>query len=254
MDIEHAAQAIWREMQRGRHLPAEWIGRMNMVEAYAVQLAIMRRFVQQGDRQAGWKVGLTTAAMRAQHGLSEPSFGYLLGSAHLKSGVRLQFDSLIAPAIENELCLTLGERLHGPGVTFGQAQSAIAGVEPALEIAEVRGDFKADIALSATDNAQQKAFVTGASSPFRAGDALDQAKVEVYFNGRERAVAMGAEVLGNPVNSVVWLANKLAEYGVALESGMRVMTGSFTRQFPISRGDVVSSRFRPFGVVEATFE
>ena len=254
MDIEYAAQALWREMKRKRYLPPEWVGKLTMVEAYAVQLAILRKYVAEGDAQAGWKVGLTSNAMRAQQGMAEPCFGFLLRSGHLQSGVRLKFDELIAPGIENELCLTLGETLRGPGVTYDRARSAIASVAPALEIAEVRGDFKADMPLSMADNAQQKAFVTGVPCAFGVDDALDQARVEVYFNGRQRAVAMGAEVMGNPVHSVVWLANKLSEYGVVLESEMRIMSGSFTQQFAARRGDAVLSRFTPFGVVEVGFD
>jgi 2-keto-4-pentenoate hydratase len=254
MDIEYAAQALWHEMKRNRHLPPEWVGKLSMVEAYAVQHAIMRKFIAEGDSQAGWKVGLTSAAMRAQSGIAEPSMGFLLRSGHLQSGVHLRFDELMAPAIESELCLTMGDTLQGPGVTAEMARHAIAVVEPALEIAEVRGDFRADACLSAADNAQQKAFVTGAPSPFHADDALDQASVDVFFNGLRRASAMGAEVMGHPVHSVVWLANKLAEYDLALEAGMRVMSGSFTRQFAITRCDAVSSRFRPYGLVEVTFD
>lgn len=250
MDIEAAAQSIWQEMQGGRHLPAQWRGRLELAQAYAVQLAILRRRVQAGDTQAGWKVGLTSAAMRAQQGLSEPCFGYLLGSAHLRSGVRMKFHDLTAPAFENELCLTLGERLRGPGVTFEMARAAIAAVEPALEIIEARGDFRADMALSLTDNAQQKAFVTGAEVACSGDEMLDAVQLEVTVNGAERARATGAEVMGNPAQALAWLANKLSDYGLGLEAGMRVMSGSFTGQFPLARGDQVLSRFVPFGVVE----
>lgn len=57
----------------------------------------------------------------------------------------------------------------------------------------------------------------------------------------------------SPVHSVVWLANKLGEYGLALEAGMRVMSGSFTRQLAVARGDTVVSTFQQFGEVRATF-
>ena len=253
MDIDHAAQALWQEMKRKRHMPPEWMGKLSLPQAYAVQLAILRKLVSEGDRQAGWKVGLTSAAMRAQQGISEPCFGFLLRSGHLRSGARLRFDDLIAPGIENELCLTLGAALRGPGVSYEMARQAIAAVEPALEIAEVRGNFSADIALSMADNAQQKAFVTGAQRTYAQED-LDAARVEVFFNQQPCALATGAEVMGDPINSVVWLANKLAEYGIALEPGMRVMSGSFTKQFAVKKGDLVQSRFEPYGAVEALFE
>jgi 2-keto-4-pentenoate hydratase len=253
MDIDHAADTLWAGIQRKQHLPTEWMGKLTLSQGYAVQLAILRRRVAAGDAQAGWKVGLTSAAMRAQQGVGEPCFGFLLRSGLLRSGARLAFDELIAPGIENELCLTIGEPLQGPNVTVDQARRAIAFVEPALEIAEVRGNFSADMPLSMADNAQQRAFVVGESAPHDSRLSLAQAEVRVQFNDQECAVATGAEVMGNPIESVAWLANKLAEHGLALEAGMRVMSGSFTRQFAVARGDTVRSTFRPFGVVEASF-
>ena len=73
------------------------------------------------------------------------------------------------------------------------------------------------------------------------------------INGESVDQANGAEVMGNPANSVVWLANKLGEFGLVLEAGMRVMSGSFTKQYAIGQGDHIESRFDPFGVVEAQF-
>jgi 2-keto-4-pentenoate hydratase len=53
------------------------------------------------------------------------------------------------------------------------------------------------------------------------------------------------------VASIAWLANKLAEFGLRLEAGMRVMSGSFTRQYTLASGDRVESRFEPIGAVRA---
>jgi 2-keto-4-pentenoate hydratase len=254
MDIETAADALWAGIQRKQHLPAAWRGKLSLPEAYAVQLAILRRRVAEGDVQAGWKVGLTSAAMRAQQGVPEPCFGFLLRSGHLRSGAVLAMDTLIAPGVEIELCLTLGERLQGPKVSFDEARRAIAFIEPALEIAEVRGDFGADIPLSMADNAQQKAFVTGPASPHDSRLPLAETGVVVTINDERVAAARGEEVMGSPVNSVVWLANKLGEFGLALEPGMRVMSGSFTKQFAVRRGDRFSARFEPFGEVRVAFD
>lgn len=253
MDIEYAAQNLWEGIQRKHHMPEQWRGKFSPAQGYAVQLAIMRRMLAAGEMQAGWKVGLTSAAMRAQQKVSEPCFGFLLRSGHLRSGVRLAMDELIAPGIENELCLTIGERLQGPHVKFDQARRSIAFVEPALEVAEVRGDFAADLNLSMADNAQQKAFITGAPQPYDSRIPLSQTALDLSFNETHAASATGVEVMGDPMHSVVWLANKLSDYGFALEPGMRVMSGSFTRQYAVSRGDLVQASFQPYGEVTASF-
>jgi 2-keto-4-pentenoate hydratase len=254
MDIEHAADALWSAIERGEHMPADWRGRLSLADAYLVNLAILRRRIARGDAQAGWKVGLTSDAMRAQWGIPEPCLGVLLRSGHRASGARFAFDALIAPGIENELCLTMGDTLRGPGVTADDVRRAIATVEPALEIVEVRGDFSGDLALAMADNAQQKAFVTGTATAFDPSTALERATVAVRFGDAVRDRASGAEVMGSPLNSVAWLANKLAEFGLALEAGSKVMSGSFTRQYAVARGDTVVAAFEPFGKVRASFD
>jgi 2-keto-4-pentenoate hydratase len=254
MDIEHAADALWAGIRRGEHMPADWYGRLSAREGDAVNLAILRRRIADGDAQAGWKVGLTSDAMRAQWGIPEPCFGVLLRSGHRLSGHRFDVAGLIAPGIENELCVTIGETLRGPAVTQADVARAIAAIEPALEVVEVRGDFSRDLPLAIADNAQQKAFVTGAATRFDAGLALEHTTVEVRFGAVVRDRATGAEVMGSPLASVAWLANKLAGFGLALEAGTRVMSGSFTKQYAVSRGDTVVARFEPFGEVRASFD
>ena len=148
----------------------------------------------------------------------------------------------------------MGTPLQGPGVTVAQARAAIAAAAPALEIIERRGDFAAELNLALADNAQQKAFVTGLATGSPPADLrLGEATVEVFVNGRPMERARGDAVMGDPVASVAWLANKLAEFGLRIEAGMRIMSGSFTKQYTLTRGDRVESSFDPFGSVRAEF-
>lgn len=252
---EAIADALWAAWHQGRHMPAEWMGRLSMDQAYRVQLALLDRFAAIGERQAGWKVGLTAAAMRAQWNIHEPCFGFLLASGHKPAGHHFRFPGITAPGFENELCLRVGSRLAGPGVTLEQAVAAISHAAPALEIVEKRGPFSEDIALAMADNAQQYAFVTGAEVALTpANRDFAGATVEVDINGAVIDRATGAEVMGGGAFlSVQWLANKLAEFGRALEPGQLIMSGSFTKQYPIARGDLIAARFVPFGTVSASF-
>ena len=252
IDISAATESIWHHLQEGRHYPPEWGGRLQMQDGYRIQLGILERYVAGGERHAGWKVGLTAAAMRAQHNVHEPCFGFLLESGNQPSGHVFRHVELIKPGFENEICITLGHTLRGPGVTVEQARHAIREIAPALEIVEKRGNFSADLPLTMADNAQQKAFVTG--TPIPMGDIdLSRAMVTVYVDDAVRDQASGAEVMGNPINSIVWLANKLAEFGRALEAGRRVISGSFTKQYALDAPAHVRSVFDPVGVVEASF-
>ncbi len=255
MDLQAVIEAFWQAAQRGVYYPSEWKGRLTTDRAYQVQLGILDRLVTRGERHAGWKVGLTARAMQEQWGIFEPVFGFLLESGNRPSGIVFRFDELIQPGFENELCLTVGQPLQGPGVTPGEARAAIVAVVPAFEIIERRGDFAADLNLALADNSQQKAFVTGlATSPVPPGVDLAETSVEILVNGRSAEQARGsAERTGDQVATVAWLANKLAGFGRRIEPGQRIMSGSLTKQYPLARGDRIEARFEPFGTVRAEF-
>ncbi len=244
---------MWESVQRGRYGPAELRGALSRTEAYQVQLGLLARHLAAGDTHAGWKVGLTAKAMQIQQGVHEPVLGFLLGSGERPGGTVFTFSELVQPGFENELCLTIGTTLQGPGVTTEAALAAISSVAPALEIIERRGDLTGDLNLALADNAQQKAFVRGQAVAIPRGVDLRETTVDVFVNGEHAERATGAEVMGTPAASAAWLANKLAEFGRRLDAGMKVMSGSFTRQYVVNRGDRVAARFVPFGEVSAAF-
>ncbi len=253
MELNEAIELVWAKRQQGIYYPQELNGRLSLDDAYRVNLAITQRLLTQGERQAGWKVGVTAKAMQEQMGVHQPVFGVLFESGHLDSGIELDFTKLIEPSVENELCITIEKTLRGPNVNLADTRQAIRSIAPALEIVERRGVFT-ELPLAMADNAQQKHFVTAGAMAYEAALArLSEASVEVFLNGVSQEIASGAEVMGDPLASVTWLANKLSEFDLALEQGMRVMSGSFTKQYRIKRGDAIKSRFTPFGTVAVKF-
>jgi 2-keto-4-pentenoate hydratase len=115
-----------------------------------------------------------------------------------------------------------------------------------------RGDLTSQLALALADNAQQKAFVLGPAVEHAVLPELDQVTVRVRINGNEAAAADGSAVLGHPYNSVVWLAAKLAQFGERVKAGDYIMSGSFTRQFPLAPGDHIEALFAGIGAVTAS--
>jgi 2-keto-4-pentenoate hydratase len=255
MDLQQAMDTIWEAHQRGVYCPPEMKGKLTMDEAYRVQLGFLERRLRAGERQAGWKVGLTADSIRKQVGYHEPVFGFLLASGNKPSGSTFTVSQLSTQCFESELCLTVGQTLKGPHVTLAQARAAISAAAPAFEMVERRMAFADDPPLAIADNAQQKCFITGrALSPLSAELALRDAWVEVFINGNSVASAGGDAVMGDPAASVAWLANRLCQFGRSLEAGMRIMSGSFVQMFPIQAGDRIEARFDPIGTVTAHFE
>jgi 2-keto-4-pentenoate hydratase len=198
-------------------------------------------------------VGLTAKPIQDQFSVHEPGFGFLLDDGLHSLGDAIAHDALIGPGFENELCVTMGSDLVGPSVTRADAEAAISTVALAFELVETRGDFTGHLEMVVPDNLQQKGVVLGTPVRLRDAPDLDRVRLTVMINGTVVDTATGDAVLGHPVNSVMWLANRLAEFGRSLAAGDLVMTGSFTRQYPILRGDTIRSEFAGVGAVEATF-
>jgi 2-keto-4-pentenoate hydratase len=254
MDIQAVTESIWQHTLRRSYFPAEWKGRLTIEQAYRVQLGLLDRWIARGERLAGWKVGLTAPVIQKQFGMREPVMGFLLESGHRDAGSRFRHADLIQPGFENELCLTVGTRLEGPNVTRAEARAAVTAVQPAFELIETRGDFRADVTQSLTDNCQQKAFITGPPRALPAGWEPADTTVDVFINGQPVDHAIGSEETGHPLGAVAWLAKELSEFGRRIEPGQRIMSGSFTKQYPIARGDRIEARFTPFDAVRAAFD
>ena len=164
-DEQAAIDEFWAARTRGEYFPAQWFDRLTLDEAYRIQLGKIERRIAAGERQIGWKVGLTAEPIQQQFGFHEPVFGCILDSK--PSGHVFGRDELIRPGFESELCLRVGQTLSGE-VDMATVRRAIDAVYPSLEIIETRGDFTAQIALAMADNAQQKTVVLGDPVPLGA--------------------------------------------------------------------------------------
>jgi len=244
MDTTDLIEAFWQARLRGEHFPAAYFDKLTIDQAYAIQLGLIAQRCATGERQIGWKVGLTAPAIQRQFGFHEPVFGCVLETR--PSGHVFAPADLIAPGFENELCMRLRTDLSG-SVSLEEARAAIEVVYPSLEIIETRGPFTEQIALALADNAQQKTVILG--EPVALPADLTAIEAHVSINGSVVATGTGDAVLGNPLNSIVWLAGKLGAYGRGLKAGEIVMSGSFTRQFPIAPGDTIETVFSGIGVV-----
>jgi len=226
---------------------------LTLEEAYQIQFELAGLREADGEKLSGWKVGLTSKAMQEQQGVHEPCLGYLLQSGQVISPAQFQFDDLISPGFENEICIRLKSALSGSGVSFDQALAAIGEVAPALEIIERRSDLGSGLALALAGNAQQRNYVTGPFVSINSVADLSKVEASVEVNGVVQETATGDKVLGHPVNSLIWLAEKLSEFDRDLDAGALVMSGSFTKQYLLNKGDMVRTNFEGIGVVEAAF-
>ena len=133
MNVSEAVGRIWDGYARGEYFPPELVGKLSFDEALCVQLDILERRLAAGERLAGWKIGLTSAAVRAHFGTDRQPFGHLLESGIIASPGEVALDDVaVGCGVEPELCVTMGSDLRGPGVTADEARAAVASIAPPL--------------------------------------------------------------------------------------------------------------------------
>ena len=126
-------------------------------------------------------------------------------------------------------------------------------VLPCIEIVDTRQKGRGPNTLvdSISDAAACGLVVLG-GRPMRLHDVdIRRIGASLAINGTVEESGVAQAVMGNPINAIAWLANKLHEYDVELEAGHVLLSGSFIKAIPFQPGDSVVALFDTLG--EVTF-
>lgn len=256
MRDEDALEAVWDAYQKNERPPAAIYKKLDgLPQAYRVQKGVLQRFQAKGETLAGWKIGGNSDTARGIFGPEAPFSGFLLESGHFRDGHTFRLDDLPGNAVvECELLITLGKRLTGPGVTRADVEAAVSGIAPALEVANKGRVPGLDLGQLVADNVSQWGYVVGETiSPYPTGLDLGGVEIVARINGEIAQQGLAREVIDNQLDSLAWLANNLGEYGLALEAGHRVMTGSCLNPAVAEKGQDWDVTFTGVGSVRAAF-
>lgn len=231
---------------------------ITIADAYAIQRAWMDIKLGEGRVKRGHKIGLTSRAMQMASGMNEPDYGVLLDHMVHADGARICASQFHRPRLEVELAFVLGKSLGGtrPGgrpVTVYDVLDATAYVTPALEIIDYRTEVPRSICDTIADNAAAAAMVTGGRIVRPMDIDLRWVAATLSKNGVIEESGVSAAVMGHPALGIVWLANKLAGHGIALEAGHILLAGSFTRPTAVTAGDTIHADFGPLGSIGVSF-
>ncbi len=209
-------------------------------EAYRIQALTIDARLSEGRKVIGKKIGLTSPAMQEMFGVDEPDYGHLLDDMLVYEGVGLDTSQLLQPRVEGEIAFVLEKDLRGPGITPTDVIRSTAGVMAALEIIDSRiRDWKIKIQDTVADNASSAGIVLGTRLVPLGGLDLRRVGFVMTKNERLAVAGAGAAVLGSPVQSVAWLANRLADYGISLKRGETILSGTPTAAVPVEAGDAI---------------
>jgi 2-oxopent-4-enoate/cis-2-oxohex-4-enoate hydratase len=226
---------------------------MTLEQGYHIQRSLERALCEGGDRVVGWKAGFTNATLQESYGVHEPVLGFLLGSGAFSSGDAVPLSRFVSLGLEVEMGFVMSSDLSGPGVTSSSALLAVAGAIPCFELIDFRVSGKPRGTDIVADGVYANAMVLG--GPVTSVQGLDLSLEGVVYeeNGQRVATATAAEVMGNPLNSLTWLANALGRLGGKLRAGDVVLTGSISKVFRPKTGDSVRAAFTRIGSVSCRF-
>lgn len=212
---------------------------LSIDDAYAISLGLLERRRAAGERVIGKKIGVTSKAVQDMLGVHQPDFGFLTDRMHVADGATISIaDSMIQPRAEAEIALILGKGLKGPGVSTADVLDATRAIAPCFEIVDSRiENWDIGIIDTVADNASCGVFVLGEARLDPKPLDLAALKVRVFKNGAPLSEGLGAAVQGSPLVSVAWLANTLGRYGVSLDAGEIILSGSLVPLESAKPGD-----------------
>ncbi|MFQ3633913.1 2-keto-4-pentenoate hydratase [Roseiflexus sp.] len=211
-------------------------------QAYAIQSHWTELRLARGERVIGRKIGLTSRAIQQQMGVNEPDYGSLWASRHFPTTggrVEVPADLFLQARVEGELAFLIGRPLREPGVTLHDVLAATDAIAAAIEIVDSRiADWRIKLVDTIADNASYGGFALGPWSRALRHADLRTVGMLLHHNGEPAVQGVGAAALGHPARAVAWLANKLIAFGIHLEPGDIVLSGSLGPAIPVRAGDL----------------
>ena len=206
----------------------------------------------------GWKVGCTSKMTQEMSSTDEPFYGRMFKQTTFFGFKAFDKGSFHVPIIEPEVGFLITKDLppeHGP-YQERDIINATGALMPAIEIVDCRyaGGWPIKIGPTIVDNGVHAAFVGG--NYVKSWRDLDRSaiRLEARVNGKVVTHGSGANALGDPLRSVLWLANSCLEHGLFLKKGDIISSGNIANK-PIfaKSGDQIRIDFFGLGSIEIVF-
>ncbi len=233
---------------------------MSITDAYRIQEAWVWRKLRRGRRIIGHKIGLTSRTMQKAMQIDEPDFGVLLDDMFFGNDQAIEASRFTDLRVEVELAFILGKTIPADLEKAEDIYKYTEKVVPAMELIAARSyrthpvtGYVRTVRDTISDNAANAGIVLGDCNILDVTSDLRWVGAILKKNGIVEETGLAAGILNDPVNGVLWLVKKYAEFGRTLEKGQVILSGSFTKPVMVSPGDSIEVDFGKFGIVKSTF-
>lgn len=224
-------------------------------EGYAVQAQWPGAI---GAQVAGWKIAATSQAGQQHIAVGGPLAGPVFAHRLHRDGAEVSLAGNGMRVAECEIVFrfarALGPRARGHG--RDEVLAAVASVHPGIEVPDSRfARFEsAGEAQLIADCACTNEMVLGAATPADGRlRGLAQLVVRAEVSDGRRPQGLGSNVLGDPLEALVWLVNEITAVGRTLEAGQFVTTGACVPPIPVQPGQRVLADFGWVGRIGVSF-
>lgn len=225
-----------------------------IVRGMTAQFALRRQRLEAGDEPLGWKVGFGMPAQLKQFNITGPLVGFLTQNARVVPGNTVSLAGWAKPVAEPEVAVHISRDVAA-GVTPEAAAAAIAGISPAIELADAH-EPAVDPERILSHNIYQRHVVLSGSTPARVGGAADGLTCRIMRRGAEFARTTDPQAnTGRWVDIVSHVANVLAAFGERLRAGEVIITGSVVPPIAIEPDeDGLAFALDPVGTISVRFQ
>jgi len=230
----------------------------NTAEAYDVQDMLHAALSGRGyGTLCGYKIGCTTRIMQDYLGIDQPCAGGLFAPKLAIDSMEFTLTDHFRLGVECEIAVRVGRDLQPEDAPHDRTAvtAAIAAWMPALEIVEDRFEDYESLGAPTliADDFFNLACVTGPESRPETVSDIGAVEGRLLIDGAEAGRGNGGDILGDPVEALLWLANHLGARGQPLTSGAIVTLGSVVKTVWVDRPASAQAVFPDLGKVTAVF-
>ncbi len=225
-------------------------------DGYKIQDEIIQKIDTQ---QKGWKVAITSDELMKMAGVTEPVSGPLFEQWIYPNSHTVNNGAPTLYGFEFEFAFKMAKDLPPKEQPYSRKEvlAAVGSLHLALEPVGTRytvGPVKSGVPQFAADHGGNYGFVYGPAIPNWQNVDLSQVMITGYFNDKKIGQEPGSNVMGDPINSLTWLANHLPKRGYSLKAGEWVVTGAALGPVPVKPPVKVRGDFGDLGSVHLNFE
>lgn len=228
-------------------------------DSYKIQNQLKLLYLTLKDNVSiGKKVGCTNKIAQQQVGIFEPFYGNLFSKFYDYSGCHLKSSKFYKPYIEPEISFIIKEdiNINDSPFTIDDANYLFDAILPSIEIIDFRfGKNLKDVGINnlIMTNGASEYWVRSKECYELNKIDLNNNEIQLFIDNKLIESGNTNAVMGNPINSGIWLINKLCELGEPMLKGQFISTGTCTKAVPLSAKSNIIADFGLLGKVEINY-